>query len=276
MGINMSESTQVRVQNEKTYEAVDFSKVQGHWLLALMGKRVLRPGGRELTERLVAALKIQPADDVVEFAPGLGFTARLVLQHGPNSYVGLERDDKAAAETRRALLGPAQRVQVGDVIQSGLENGCASVVYGEAMLTMQSDAQKKRIVQEAVRLLKPGGRYGIHELYLTPAHISGALKKDIQRELAQSIRVNARPLTIEEWKALFEEEGLTVETISTNPMHLLKPARMIADEGLLRTLKIVFNILTHPSARKRVLQMRSVFNRYETHLGAIALVAVKP
>lgn len=31
----------------------DIEKAQGHWLLAKMGKRVLRPGGRELTEKLV-------------------------------------------------------------------------------------------------------------------------------------------------------------------------------------------------------------------------------
>ena len=27
---------------------------QGHWILAKLGKRVLRPGGRELTEKLIA------------------------------------------------------------------------------------------------------------------------------------------------------------------------------------------------------------------------------
>lgn len=266
---------QIEDQSDERSDSVELNKAPGHWVLARMGKRVLRPGGRELTEKLVSALKIRPEDDVVEFAPGLGFTANLVLRHNPHSYAGLERDEKAAAETRRILSGPSQRVQVGDVMQSGLEDGCASVVYGEAMLTMQSDIQKRRIVQEAVRLLKSGGRYGIHELCLKPDNISDELKKEIQHELAQAIRVNARPLTIEEWKALFQEAGLTVEVVHTNPMHLLKPARIIADEGIFRTLRIAFNILTNPSARKRVLQMRGVFNKYASHLGAIALVAVK-
>lgn len=144
------------------------------------------------------------------------------------------------------------------------------------MLTMQSDVQKKRIVHEAARMLKPGGRYGIHELCLNPNNISDELKKEIQHELAQSIRVNARPLTIDEWRGLLSEAGLKVIAVQTNPMHLLKSMRMIADEGLLRTLKITFNVLRNPAALKRVLHMRSVFNRYATHLGAIALVAVKP
>jgi SAM-dependent methyltransferase len=256
--------------------AFDYDRAPGHWLLARMGKRVLRPGGRELTGQLIRALNITPEDDVVEFAPGLGFTAGLVLQHRPRSYTGIERDEAAAAETRRILSGASQRIVIGDVLHSDLDSGCASVVYGEAMLTMQADPQKARIVQEAVRLLKSGGRYGIHELCLKPDTIAPERKEAVQRELAQAIRVNARPLTVAEWKAVLTEAGLRVEAVHTNPMHLLKPARMVADEGLLRALRIAFNILRTPAARRRVMQMRAVLNRHADHLGAVAIVAVKP
>lgn len=102
------------------------------------------------------------------------------------------------------------------------------------------------------------------------------MKQEVQRELAQAIRVNARPLTVEEWKAVLTEAGLRVESVFTNPMHLLKPARIISDEGILRTLYIVFNILRTPKARRRVLQMRAVFNRYRNNLCAVAILAVKP
>jgi SAM-dependent methyltransferase len=213
---------------------------------------------------------------VVEFAPGLGFTAGLVLQRRPRSYTGLERDETAAAEARRVLDGPSRRIIVGDVRHSGLEPKCASVVYGEAMLTMQADSQKIQIVREAARLLKSGGRYGIHELCLKPDDLAEDLKQEVQRELARAIRVNARPLTVEEWEALLAQAGLRVETAFTNPMHLLRPARMVADEGPLRALRIAFNLLRTPVARRRVLEMRAVLNRYSDHLGAVALVAVKP
>ena len=36
----------------------DFDKASGHWILARMGKRVLRPyGGKELTLKLVGSFK---------------------------------------------------------------------------------------------------------------------------------------------------------------------------------------------------------------------------
>lgn len=272
----MSEQDQDGDRDALATIASDLDRAPGHWLLARMGKRVLRPGGRELTERLIAALRITPADDVVEFAPGLGFTAGLVLRSQPRSYTGVERDESAAALARRVVAGPSRRVVVGDVRHSGLDSGCASVVYGEAMLTMQADPQKVQIVREAVRLLRPGGRYGIHELCLKPDTIAPEHKEAIQRELALAIRVNARPLTVEEWTGVLTGAGLRVEAVYTNPMHLLKPARIVADEGPIRALRIVFNILRTPAARRRIVQMRAVFDRYADRLGAVAIVAVKP
>src|SRR6188474_2997927 len=66
-------------------ETLKTEKMPGHWLLARLGKRVLRPGGRHLTARMLEALRIQHSDDVVEFAPGMGLTARLTLELGPAS-----------------------------------------------------------------------------------------------------------------------------------------------------------------------------------------------
>lgn len=58
-------------------------------------------------------------------------------------------------------------------------------------------------------------------------------------------------------------------------MLLLKPGRMLQDEGWLRTLKIGCNIITHPQARKRIMQMRRVFEKYQDHMNAIVVIAEK-
>jgi len=60
------------------------------------------PGGIGLTEKLLRSLSIGPSDDVVEFAPSLGVTARLILERQPR-YVGVERDVKAMRWTTRQL-----------------------------------------------------------------------------------------------------------------------------------------------------------------------------
>lgn len=253
---------------------LDVTRMPGHWLLARLGKRVLRPGGRELTERMLGDLAISPGDDVLEFAPGLGVTARCALAARPASYTGVERAPEAAAIVR-GYLPASGRCVVGHAEETGLPSGSATVVYGEAMLTMQTARGKVRIVNEARRLLREGGRYGIHELALTPDTLDEGLKAGIERELSQAIHVGARPLTESEWRQLLADQGFAVTTMSTAPMHLLEIRRMVQDEGILGVLRIAWNVLCDRQARARVLEMRRVFRKHARHLSAIAIVATR-
>ncbi|MEX2093466.1 MAG: methyltransferase domain-containing protein [Pirellulales bacterium] len=250
-------------------------KMPGHWLLARMGKRVLRPGGLELTRQLLASLAIRETDDVVEFAPGLGVTARMTIAHHPHSYTAVERDRDAAATVGQYLTGPRERCEVGTAEVTGLDDAAASVVYGEAMLSMQTATAKLRIIAEAARLLKPGGRYGIHELCLLPDDVDDSIRDAIQHDLSDEIHVGVRPLTGHEWRELLAAAGLTVVAEHTAPMHLLEPTRLVRDEGLLRAIRFAWKVATHAAARRRVLTMRRVFRKYSRHLAAIALVATK-
>jgi len=248
---------------------------QGHWILAKMGKRVLRPGGKELSMKMIEGLNISPNDDVVEFAPGLGFTAGITLGKNPKSYTGVELNEEAVGILKNRLKGKDFRIIIGNAAESTLESNSVDKVYGEAMLTMHADHRKAEIIREAYRILKPGGFYGIHELGLIPDDMPAEKKAEIQKELALAIKVNARPLTVSEWTELLEKEGFSVVKVETNPMHLLEPKRMIEDEGFFRALKIAFNILTNPTARKRILAMRKVFRENAQNLNAVAIIAQK-
>jgi hypothetical protein len=169
-------------------------KMPAHWLTARLGKRVLRSGGVETTQWLLEHADVQPSDDVIEFAPGLGATAREIVARSPKSYVGVERDSNAKILADRSLAisqCPNARVIQDDALHVPLEDGCATLVLGEAMLSM----------------------------------------------------------------------------------HLLEPARIIQDEGLFGAGKFVFNVLTTPGARRRLLHVRSVFRKYDSNLCAVALVA---
>lgn len=265
----------ITMQDARPHESIE-AKMPGHWLLAKMGKRVLRPGGLELTRQLLSDLAIDESDDVVEFAPGLGVTASMTLARGPRSYTAIERDADAAAAVERYLGGPHQQCIVGSAEETGLADASASVVYGEAMLSMQPATAKSRIVGEAARLLRPGGRYGIHELCLVPDDVDETTRDEIQRAMSGEIHVGVRPLTVREWRELIESAGLTIVAERTAPMHLLEPRRLVSDEGLLRAIRFVWNVAWHGAARRRVLAMRRIFRKYGRHLAAIAMVTTKP
>ena len=252
---------------------LDYEKMPGHWLLASLGKTVLRPGGIGLTQYMLDQLHIKETDTVVEFAPGLGVTARMTLKHNPQ-YIAVEQDESAASKVQKYLTNPEkQQVIIGTAEQTNLPDECANIVYGEAMLTMQSAKQKQQIISEAKRILKPNGFYAIHEMSLTEDVLKDGIRENLRKDLVEAIRVNALPLLIEEWKEELEKQGFEVKEIKTVPMHLLHPKRLIEDEGVVGVLRIVKNVAKNPKARKRVLKIRSAFMKYNDYLRGTCLVA---
>ena len=141
---------------------------------------------------------------------------------------------------------------------------------------MQPATTKLRIVREAARLLKPGGRYGIHELCVVPDHVDESIRNAIQYELSDEIHVGVRPLTIGEWRELFLAAGLTIVAEHTAPMHLFEPG------GSSRT-KVCCARCDSPGTSQHTprhdgacSRCESVFRKYNQHLAAIAIVARKP
>lgn len=253
----------------------DYDKAQGHWILARMGKRVLRPGGKDLTQKLIENLNVGSNDTVVEFAPGIGYTAQLILKLNPLSYSGIDLNPQVVDDLRRKFINSKAEFLLSNAAETGLAGASIDKVFGEAMLTMHADYRKEEIVREAFRILKKGGFYAIHELGLFPGSISAEKKSEIYQDLARTIKVNARPLIETEWIALLEKGGFTIQKIERNSMKLLQPTRIISDEGFFRALKIGFNILSHPAAKRRVRAMRGVFLKHKEHINALMILARK-
>ncbi len=248
------------------------SRLPGHWLLARVGKRVLRPGGVEMTRKMLASLQIDCADRVVEFAPGLGDTAGRLSRCAPFSYIGVDRDNDAIRRLQaRFRADDWMHFVQAAAEQTHLPGGSATVVIAEAMLSMQSAAEKQKIITEAARLLAPRGRYAIHELCL----VETSRKAELERDLSLQIHSGIRLLTAPEWQLMLEQAGFRVRTEFYAPMHLLHPARILRDEGWARTLRIACNLLCDRDARARVLSMRRAFEEHAGEIAAICLIATK-
>lgn len=255
-------------------DGVAVERMAGHWLLARLGKRVLRPGGVELTRRLLAAVRIGPGDDVVELAPGLGATTRLIMAAGPASYRGVDRDPVAVSRVAQVAAGANCLVVRGTASDTGLPDASADVAFGEAYLTMQPASQKQRVVEELRRILRPGGRMALHEVSFRDG-ISDADRSRITDELRNSIKVHVAPLSDEEWRRLLTDNGFEVTVHENAPLHLLEPRRLVADEGLLPTIRFIARVLRDREARSRVLAMRRAMSGNDDLLEAVMISAVR-
>jgi len=243
----------------------------GYLVLIAAGKTVLRPGGQAATRQLCKWANFQPGDTVLELASGLGTSAIALAQRYDINVVGIEKepDNVAIAQARVQTAGLNDRVQIiqGSIFELESLSQQFDYVLAEAILTMQSPAAKARILQGVRDRLKPGGRFLSHEM-IAHNHLD-----QIHRDLSQALRVNATPLTESDWTTALQQAGLTITNCKTGAMRLLDPVLLLQDEGVAGTSKLLWNILTQPVLRDRILTMQQVFTRHRQNLSYIVLSA---
>ena len=222
---------------------------------------------------LLSGLAIGPGDDVEDLAPALGDTVRRVEATAPASFRSVERG-KAEAERAKQLGGRCYESVVAKPEATGLPEGSASVVY-EACLSLETDQTKRAILTEATRLLRPGGRLGLHELLLTPDDISADDKRRIETDLTRTVRVRARPLTLAEWTALLEETGFVIRQVHPAPLLLLAPGAVVRDEGWAGTMRLVGRIIRQPVVLRRVADLWRTLFRERRKLGSVVIIAAR-
>lgn len=254
-----------------TNTTLNFKNATGHQVLAAAGKKTLRPGGKAATEQLFQWADFQPGESVLELAASFGYSAIALAQRFGVRVVGVEKNPESVARARAniAAAGLTDRVEVieGDIFHLERISEQFDYVFAEAILSMQSPSGKARILTSACDRLKPGGKFLSHEL------LALHQEEAIHTELSQVIRANVTPLSEANWLAAFAAAGLSVQHQQTGAMGLLNFKKMLQDEGITGTVRILWNVLTRPEIRERVFGMRRVFQKYGRDLGYIVLCA---
>lgn len=251
---------------------LNLKTASGHEVLAAAGKKTLRPGGQAATEQLFAWADFRPGETVLELAASFGYSAIALAQRYGVKVVGIEKNPNsvARAQANIAAAGLSDQVTViaGNIFDLDVLDEQFDYVLAEAILTMQSAPGKSKVLQNIHDRLKPGGYFLSHELL-----VKGPEADTIRRELARTIRVNAAPLSTQDWIAACEQAGLDVKEQKTGPMALLNPRRIAQEEGLSTLFKIGWNVFTRPVVKQRILAMHQVFTQYRNDLGYITFYA---
>jgi predicted O-methyltransferase YrrM len=255
-----------------TNATLKFKTAPGHQVLAAAGKKILRPGGRAATEQLFQWANFQPGETVLELASSFGYSAIALAKRFGVRVVGVEKNPDSVARAQDNIRAAGLQGQVdiieGDIYHLEMIPGQFDYVFAEAILSMQSPTGKAKILQGIHHKLKPGGKFLSHELFVRNH------EEDVHRTLSQVIRMNATPLSVENWSKACETAELKVQQYQTGAMGLLNPVQILRDEGVVDTARIVWNVLTKAPIRDRVLQMRRAFKQHQHDLGYVALCAV--
>ncbi|NEP83971.1 MAG: class I SAM-dependent methyltransferase [Okeania sp. SIO3B3] len=253
---------------------INFKTAPGHQVLAAAGKRILRPGGQTTTDKLLTWANFQPGETVLELAASFGHSAIALAQRYNVRVVGIEKNPDSVTRARLNVASAdlSDRIEIiqGDIFHLEDLTEQFDYVLAEAILTMQSPSGKAKILTGICERLKSNGQFLSHELLVT-----GENTQAIYQDLASTIRVNAVPLSTDNWTDTCQTAGLTVQQQETGAMTLLNPQRIAQEEGISTVLTMGWNLLTRPILRQRILSMRQVFNRHGNNLGYIILRAKK-
>ena len=256
-----------------TKTILNTKNITGHEVLAAAGKKILRPGGRLATEQLLQWAEFKPGETVLELASSFGYSAIALAQRYNVRVVGIEKNPQSVARARAniAAAGLSNQVEIidGDIYHLQQITEEFDYVLAEAILTMQSLPGKAKLFSMICERLKPGGKFLFHEL------LARNNETEINKALAQVIRVNSTPLSEFNWILLCENAGLQVQQCQTGKMELLKLQRILEDEGIVDTVRFLWNIFRYPQLRERVLAMRQVFDKYQQDLGYIIICVTR-
>ncbi len=208
--------------------------VYGLDLVGLFLGESYHPGGTALTRRLADTLEIQPGERVLDVAAGIGTTSLLLAAERDVDVLGVDLGESqvARAHTRAADAGLTARArfEVADAERLSVDAASFDAVICECALCTFPD--KGSAAAELARVLRPGGRLGITDVWLDPARLEPELQG-----LAARIACFADARPIDEVRGIVERPGLTVTHIERHDQALLDTIEQVTTR--LRALRLL-------------------------------------
>jgi ubiquinone/menaquinone biosynthesis C-methylase UbiE len=168
----------------------------------ISGIETLHPGGFELTKRTAEIAGLKSGMQVLDVSSGRGTQALFYAEYYDVHVTGIDISEKMiqSAEENARRSGMANRVsfKLGDSQALPFLDNTFDVVINECAVGIPDDSQK--VLNEMVRVVKPGGRIVIHESIWMKK-----LTKVEKDELSE--RYGTTPLEREEWDLMLRKAG---------------------------------------------------------------------
>ena len=178
-----------------------------------------------------ALATLHPGETVLDLGSGGGIDVILSARRvGPTGKAyGLDMTDEmlalAAENKRKAGITNVEFLK-GQIEQVPLPANAVDVVISNCVINLSAD--KDRVLREAFRVLKPGGRFAVSDVV-----VRGEIPPDVRRSMELWVGCVAGALSEDDYRTKLEAAGFTDVEIETTRVYDVEDARsFLADSGL--------------------------------------------
>lgn len=240
--------------------------------MAVLGKRVIHPGGRASTEALLRRARITESSRVLDVGCGVGTTpveiTRRFGAHVTAVDIAPLMIERARANVRAAGAEDRVTVEEGDILDLGFADDSFDVVIAEAV-TMFVD--RPRAASELARVAGPGGRVLASEFFWRRPPTPEA-REIFLGQVCPGLEFD----TVEDWVRLYASAGLTDLETDTGPFDMMTARGFLGDEGLARCLAIMGRVATRPAHLRKMTGLMRRMGKAVPYLGYIVVAGTKP
>jgi SAM-dependent methyltransferase len=249
------------------------SDLDPYKFMAVIGKRVIHPGGRASTEALLRRAQITGSAWVLDVGCGVATTAiEIARRHGAQVTAAADISplmlERAEANTRAAGVADLVTVTSADIMALPFDDAAFDVVIAEAV-TMFTDRPKA--AAELARVTRPGGRVLATEFYWRKPPTPEA-REIFLGQVCPDMHFD----TIEDWTRIYASAGLTGLDTATGPFEMMTARGFLADEGLARCLAIMSTVAGRPAYSRKMAWLMPRMGKAVPYLGYIVIAGTKP
>jgi SAM-dependent methyltransferase len=252
--------------------ADEIRRLDPYGFLAVLGKRVIHPGGRRSTHELLELADLTAGQQVLDIGCGVATTA-IQVAHRYKAHVTAAdlaplMLTRAHANVTAAGLHGQVTVEQADILALPYPDDSFDRVIAEAV-TMFVD--RPRAAAELARVCRPGGRVLATEFcWRRPP--SPEARQVFLGEVCPGLQVD----TVQQWTGLYEAAGLTDLQVTDGPFEMMTPRGFLTDEGPANALRIAARAMSRPSYLRKMAWLMPRMQHAVPSLGYVLIVATKP
>lgn len=255
-----------------TRPELDVRSLDPYTFLAVLGKRVIHPGGRRSTEELFNLAHLQAGQKALDVGCGVGTTAIQMARRFGVAVTALDISsimlERARSNVQRVGLEREIEVEQGDILALRFPDSTFDRVIAEAV-TMFVDRQ--RAAKELVRVCRPGGMVLATEFFWRQPPTEEA-REIFLGQVCPGMQLDQ----LDGWVRIYKDAGLSAIEVRSGPFEMMTPRGFIQDEGVVNAFACMLRGLSRAAYLRKMAWLMPRISRAVPYLGYILVGGLKP